>query len=127
MLLGLVLFRLKVVKLVHCNETQAKPPRKHYPSELRHITRKRPEYMSATYYLFTAGIWHDRRDVTFPSTLHSASIETVGKHPKRGIERKRTYPLPNCDCGIQSKYDGVDITDQYLSYHSFPYLLKGKQ
>ena len=43
--------------------------RKYYPSELRHITRKRPGYKFATYKLFTASIWHDRRDVTFPSTL----------------------------------------------------------
>ena len=43
--------------------------RKHFPTALKHLSLKRPQYKFATYKSFTAGIWHDRRDVTFLTTV----------------------------------------------------------
>ena len=55
---------------------------KYFPDELKNTYLNRSEYQCAIQIFFTVGIWHNRRDVTFLSTIHSASIETVGKQPK---------------------------------------------
>ena len=126
--LGLVLFHLKMVKLILlCKSTYKKDMqssliifipasnptlicldngthmcgtihknRKYYPSELRHITLKHLEYKFATYKLFTGGIWHDWRDVTFLSTLQCFHCNCGKTSNVR--ERKRTYLMPNTDC-----------------------------
>lgn len=91
--------------------------RKYFPDELKHITLKRPEYKFATCNSFTAGIWHDRRDVTFLSTIHSASIELVQKRSKSSKE-KEPIPCPTAIVEYNQSMNGVDITDQHLSYHS---------
>ncbi len=91
--------------------------RKHFPTALKHLSLKRPQYKFATYKCFTAGIGHDRRDVTFLSTIHSASIEMVQKRPRRGKD-KEPIPCPTAIVEYNQNMNGVDITDQYLSYHS---------
>ena len=91
--------------------------RKHFPTALKHVSLKRPQYKFATYKSFTAGIWHDRRDVTFLTTIYSASIETVPKSCKEGKD-KEPIPCPIAITEYNQNMNGVDLTDQYLSYHS---------
>ena len=91
--------------------------RKHFPTALKHLSLKRPQYKFATYKSFTAGIWHDRRDVTFLTTIHSAAIETVQKRCKGGKD-KEPIPCPTAITEYNQNMNGVDLTDQYLSYHS---------
>ena len=68
---------------------------------LKCLSLKRPQYEFATYKLFTAGIWHDRRDVTFLSTIHSAAVEfTVVHHLEtlKNVQEGGFYPKPKCYC-----------------------------
>ncbi len=64
-----------------------------FPKELKCTSLTRPQYRFAMSDQFTAGIWHDRRDVTFLSAIHSASVEIVQKRPKRGKEAYTAAPL----------------------------------
>ena len=89
--------------------------RKCFPPELKHLTLKRPEYKFATYQSFTAGLLHDRRDVSFLSTIHSASIEVAEKRPKGG-RNKEPIPCPTAIVEYNQSMNGVDLTDQHLSY-----------
>ena len=91
--------------------------RKFFPNELKSPSLKRPEYKFATCGLFTAGIWHDRRDVTFLSTIHSASVDVVQKRAK-GSKEKEPIPCPSAIAEYNRSMNGVDITDQHLSYYS---------
>ena len=50
--------------------------------ELKSTFLKRLQYRFPTSDQFTAGIWHDWRDVIFHSAIHSASVEIVQKQPK---------------------------------------------
>ena len=57
--------------------------------------------------------WHDRREVFVVSTMHNTSATTVIKRPKGGHEKR---PL-SCPTMINDA-NGVDLTDQHLSYYS---------
>jgi len=97
--------------------------RKHYPEKMK--VRKnsnknnlfRPQYRFATCGDYTVGLWHDRRDITFVSSMHSASVEVIQKRPKGGRERE-PIPCPSAIVEYNQHMNGVDITDQHLSYHS---------
>ena len=68
---------------------------------LKYVSLKRPQYEFATYKLFIAITWHDRRDVTFLSTVHSAAVEfTVVHHLEtlKNVQEAGFYPKPMCYC-----------------------------
>ena len=95
-----------------------RPNRKHFPRKLRKKNKLvRPQYRFATDGQFTAGLWHDRRDVTFLSTIHSASIEIVNKRPKGGRDLE-PIPCPSAIVEYNQFMNAVDLADQQLSYHS---------
>ena len=62
-------------------------------------------------------MWHDRRDVTFLSTIHSWSVVDVQKRPK-GITETEHIPCPTAIVEYNYCMNGVDIADQHLSYYS---------
>ena len=74
----------------------------------------RPCYRFATDGKFTAGLWHDRRDVTFLSTIHSASIEFIDMRPKGGRHLEST-PCPTAIVECNKFKNAVDLADQLLS------------
>ena len=57
--------------------------------------------------------WHDRREVFVVSTMYNTSATTVMKRSKGGHEKR---PL-SCPTMINDS-NGVDLTDQHLSYYS---------
>ena len=86
--------------------------RKYFPDELKNAYLNRSEYQFAVQKTFT--VWHD---VSFFSTVHRASIETVGKRPKGGKE-KEPVPYPTAIVEYNQCMNEVDLSDQHLSYHS---------
>ncbi len=92
-----------------------RPNRKHFPWKLRKKNKLvRPQYQFATDGQFTAGLWHN---VTFLSTIHSASIEIVNKRPKGGRDLE-PIPCPSAIVECNQFMNAVDQADQQLSYHS---------
>ena len=76
----------------------------------------RPQYRFATDGEFTAGFWHDSRDVTL-STIHSASIEVVDVQPKGGRHLEPT-PCPTAIVEYNKFMNAIDLANQLLSYYS---------
>ena len=91
--------------------------RRHFPDGLKYNKLERPQYRFATSGKCTAGIWYDRRDVTFVSTIHSASVEIVEKR-RKGEKDKEPIPCPTAIVEYNQYMNGVDLADQHLSYHS---------
>lgn len=61
--------------------------------------------------------WHDCRVVLAMTTMYSTSVTTVMKQPK-GCHEKRFLSYPTMLDDYNMYMDGVDLTDQHLSYYS---------